>query len=41
MMRHLRLLVVALTLSSCALPKNVVRPPSSAMLDTNTRRSAG
>ena len=27
------LLVLALTLSGCALPKNVVRPPSSAILD--------
>jgi putative cardiolipin synthase len=33
-MRSLRLLVAALAWSSCALPKNVVRPPSSAILDT-------
>jgi putative cardiolipin synthase len=33
-MRHLRLVVAALVVSSCALPKNVVRPPSSAILDT-------
>ncbi len=33
-MRHLRLLVVALALSSCALPKNVIRPPSSAITST-------
>ena len=34
-MRRLRWLVVALILSGCALPKNVVRPPSSAILDGN------
>jgi putative cardiolipin synthase len=34
-MRHPRLLVVVLCASSCALPKNVVRPPSSAILDTD------
>jgi putative cardiolipin synthase len=34
-MRHLRWLVVALTLSSCGLPKNVARPQSSAKLDTS------
>ncbi len=33
-MRRLRWLVVALTLSGCALPKNVVRP-SNAILDAN------
>lgn len=31
-MRHLRWLVIALVLSSCALPKNVVRTPSSAII---------
>jgi putative cardiolipin synthase len=35
-MRDLRLLVAVVTVSSCALPKNVVRPPSSAILDTHT-----
>jgi putative cardiolipin synthase len=34
-MRHLRILVAALTVSSCALPKNVVRQPSCAILDTH------
>src|SRR5690242_5923485 len=34
-LRHLRGLVAALTLAGCALPKNVVRPPSSAILDAN------
>jgi putative cardiolipin synthase len=34
-MRRLRVLVAALTLSSCALPKHVVRPPSSAILDAS------
>jgi putative cardiolipin synthase len=33
-MGRLRLLVVALTLSGCALPNHVVRTPSSAILDT-------
>jgi putative cardiolipin synthase len=34
-MRHLRSLVVVLTVSGCALPKNVVRTPSNALLDTH------
>jgi putative cardiolipin synthase len=34
-MLELRPLVVALAVSGCALPKNVVRPPSSALLDTD------
>jgi putative cardiolipin synthase len=34
-MRHLRWLVVAVTVSGCALPKNVVRLPSNAILSTN------
>jgi putative cardiolipin synthase len=34
-MAHLRWLVVSLTVASCALPRHVDRPPSSALLDTN------
>jgi cardiolipin synthase C len=33
-MRHLRWLLVALAVVGCALPKDVVRPPSSALVDT-------
>jgi putative cardiolipin synthase len=40
-MRHLRWLVVALVLSGCALPKHVVRSPSSALLDANNRTILG
>jgi putative cardiolipin synthase len=40
-MRQLRLLVGALVVSSCALPRNVVRPPSSAILDETNRTMLG
>ena len=33
-MRHLLWLLVALAAVGCELPKNVVRPPSSALMDT-------
>jgi cardiolipin synthase C len=33
-MRQLRLLLIVLASIGCGLPKNVVRPPSSALLDT-------
>ena len=33
-MRHLRWLLVALAAIGCGLPKNVVRQPSSALVDT-------
>jgi putative cardiolipin synthase len=39
-MRQLRLLVGAVIVSSCALPKNVVRPPSSAIVDKPTTLAA-
>jgi cardiolipin synthase C len=34
-MRHLRWLLVALAVAGCELPKNVVRPRSSALVDTH------
>ena len=34
-MRHLLWLLVALAAVGCELPKNVVRPPSSALVDTH------
>ncbi|HKA28576.1 MAG TPA: phospholipase D family protein, partial [Candidatus Binatia bacterium] len=34
-MRQLRWLLVALAAIGCGLPKNVVRPPSSALVDTH------
>src|SRR6516162_693345 len=34
-MRHLRWLLVALAVVGCELPKDVVRPPSSALVDTH------
>ena len=34
-MRHLRWLLVALAVVGCELPENVVRPPSSALVDTH------
>jgi putative cardiolipin synthase len=39
-MRPLRVLVGAVILSGCALPKNVVRPPSSAKVDHRTALAA-
>ena len=34
-MRHLRWLLVVLAVVGCELPKDVVRPPSSALVDTH------
>ena len=34
-MRHLLWLLVALAAAGCELPKDVVRPPSSALVDTH------
>jgi len=39
-MRHLRWLLVALVVVACELPKDVVRPPSSALVDTHGVRHA-